>query len=153
MATEKQIAANRRNSLLSTGPRSVEGKAASSRNALKTGIHSEATVIPGKEDPDQLAELAAAFTAEYAPQTATERSLVDSLIHYEWLLRRYRWVEAEVWLAAKEGLFTDYRKTDTWPGNAFVDEPAIARLHRLRNQTQRLFCQTLDRLRALQSAR
>lgn len=39
-ATQKQIEANRRNAQLSTGPTSDEGKAASSRNAWKTGQHS-----------------------------------------------------------------------------------------------------------------
>jgi len=41
MATPAQVIANRANAQLSTGPRSVEGKAASSRNALKLGIHAK----------------------------------------------------------------------------------------------------------------
>jgi hypothetical protein len=38
MASEKQIAANRRNSMRSTGPKSRSGKFRSSRNALKHGF-------------------------------------------------------------------------------------------------------------------
>jgi hypothetical protein len=38
MATAKQIAANRRNALLSTGPRTPEGKRISSGNALTFGL-------------------------------------------------------------------------------------------------------------------
>ena len=38
MATEKQIAANRRNALKSTGPRTQEGKARSRGNALRHGL-------------------------------------------------------------------------------------------------------------------
>jgi hypothetical protein len=38
MASEKQIAANRRNALRSTGPVTREGKARSSRNALRHGL-------------------------------------------------------------------------------------------------------------------
>ena len=151
MATEKQIAANRRNAKLSTGPRSVEGKARSSRNALKTGLYCPGIII-GKESPTQLQELEAAYTAEYAPATPTERALVDSLVHYEWLLRRYRWVETEVWRATLDRM-TDYQRTESWAGNAFMDTPAIARIHRLRNQAQRLFHETLEKLRALQSDR
>jgi hypothetical protein len=38
MATEKQIAANRRNAQRSTGPRTAAGKSISSRNALRHGL-------------------------------------------------------------------------------------------------------------------
>ena len=69
MATSKQNQANRQNAQRSTGPRSVEGKAASRFNALKTGIDAQAQVIPG-EDPDQLADLVAAYQE---PVTTPER--------------------------------------------------------------------------------
>jgi hypothetical protein len=46
MSTIRQIEANRRNSEKSTGPTSVTGKAASSRNALKTGISAKSLVLP-----------------------------------------------------------------------------------------------------------
>jgi hypothetical protein len=38
MASEKQIAANRRNARKSSGPRSVAGKARASRNAIRHGL-------------------------------------------------------------------------------------------------------------------
>ena len=38
MATDRQIAANRRNGLLGRGPKTSAGKARSSRNALKHGL-------------------------------------------------------------------------------------------------------------------
>jgi hypothetical protein len=38
MASEQQIAANRRNAKKSTGPRSADGKARSRRNALRHGL-------------------------------------------------------------------------------------------------------------------
>lgn len=41
MATPAQIAANRRNALRSTGPKTRQGKRASSRNAVKHGVYAE----------------------------------------------------------------------------------------------------------------
>ncbi len=41
MATAAQIAANRRNALKSTGPKTRQGKRASSRNAVKHGVYAE----------------------------------------------------------------------------------------------------------------
>jgi hypothetical protein len=151
MATEKQIAANRRNAQKSTGPRSAEGKATSSRNAFKTGLYCPGIVI-GHESIGKLEELEAQFTAEYLPATPTERALVDSLIHYEWMLRRYRWLETETWHAAQDQL-NSAQMESTWSGHAFILQPAISRIHRLRNSTQRAFRETLAELRTLQSER
>ena len=56
MATEKQIAANRANAQLSTGPRTDAGKAASSSNAVSHGLTSRGFIIlPGQREAfDQL---------------------------------------------------------------------------------------------------
>ena len=43
MATEKQIAANRANALLSTGPRTAEGKARAAMNAYDHGMCAQET--------------------------------------------------------------------------------------------------------------
>ena len=50
MRTEKQTSASRENAKKSTGPRTPEGKANSSKNALKHGLMAQDAVIPG-EDP------------------------------------------------------------------------------------------------------
>jgi hypothetical protein len=151
MATEKQIAANRRNARKSTGPRSAEGKAAASRNALKTGLYAGGIII-GHESSVQLETLEAQFTAEYKPSTPTERALVDTLIHLEWMLRRYRWLETETWHATQDQL-TAAQMESTWTGHAFIAQPAISRIHRLRNSTQKAFRETLAELRSLQAER
>jgi hypothetical protein len=149
MATDKQIQANRRNAQKSTGPRSAEGKAVSSRNALKTGLFARGIII-GHESSVQLEDLEARFTAEYRPSTPTERALVDTLIHLEWMLRRYRWLETETWHATQDQL-TSAQMESTWTGHAFILQPAISRLHRMRNSTQKAFRETLAELRSLQA--
>jgi hypothetical protein len=60
MATIKQIEANRLNAQKSTGPRSTEGKAVTSMNALKSGIDAQSHIIRG-EDHAQLQTLAAEY--------------------------------------------------------------------------------------------
>ena len=45
-ASEKQIAANRRNAGKSTGPKTRRGKKASSRNAITHGLYARDTIAP-----------------------------------------------------------------------------------------------------------
>src|SRR5882672_10306255 len=96
MPTEAQINANRRNAQKSTGPTSAEGKAISSLNALKSGIDAWSHIIPG-EDPAELQALTAAFHLHYHPVDPIQLSLVDTLISAEWIQRRLRRIEAQLW--------------------------------------------------------
>ena len=96
MPSEKQIAANRRNAQKSTGPTSVAGKAASSMNALKTGIHAKSVIIPGEKAADLQLLIDEYYTA-YQPDTPVARDLVDDLIRSAWTLRRLDTSEASLW--------------------------------------------------------
>ena len=96
MSTLRQIEANRRNAQKSTGPTSVTGKAASSMNALKTGIHAKSLVLP-TEDPAELEELIEDSYRSFHPTTPETRSLVDEFIYCEWSLRRLRAAETQSW--------------------------------------------------------
>jgi hypothetical protein len=96
MATEKQLEANRRNSQLSTGPRTDAGKAASRMNALQSGLHAESHVIR-TEDPEALAQLTAEYYAEFHPVTPRQRDLLDTVIHNQWLIRRLRLTESDLY--------------------------------------------------------
>ena len=96
MPSEKQIAANRRNALKSTGPTSVAGKVASSMNALKTGIHAKSVIIPGEKAVD-LQQLIDEYYAHYQPDSPVARDLLDDLIRTAWTLRRLDTSEASLW--------------------------------------------------------
>ena len=52
MTTEKQLRANRKNAKKSTGPNTPEGKARSSKNALKHGLLARDAVLPGEDPAD-----------------------------------------------------------------------------------------------------
>src|SRR5262249_31930444 len=123
----------------------------SSQNALKTGLYAEGITI-GYESSDQLEHLIAQFNAEYLPVTPTERSLVDQLIHCEWMLRRFRWLETELWKTATKKLSSEDYCIPA-PASAFLQEPGIARLYRQRNAMQKQFRETLAELRRVRAER
>ena len=96
MATNAQINANRANARKSTGPRSVEGKSASSMNALKHGADAASIVIPG-EDPADYEALAHDYRRDLQPSGAVEEFQVDTIIHADWERRRLRRIEAKLY--------------------------------------------------------
>src|ERR1700726_2133338 len=96
MPTQAQLNANRLNAQKSTGPTSPEGKAASSLNALKSGIHARSQIIPG-EDPAELEALTQEFLLHFHPADPNQRSLVDTLIATEWTQGRVRRIEGQLW--------------------------------------------------------
>jgi hypothetical protein len=87
MSSYRQIEANRRNALKSTGPNSEAGKEASRRNAVRHGLTAE-TVIGALEDAEDYRAFEAAITADYDAQSAVERELVLRLASILWRLRR-----------------------------------------------------------------
>ena len=152
MSTLKQIEANRLNAQRSTGPRSAEGKAVSSMNALKTGIDAQSEVIRG-EDPAALETLTTEYTQRFQPETPEERDLVDTLVASTWQLRRFRKLDALIW----EAQFRSYDKYGYKEGNlgeAFATNSAtFARLQRRVEVTTRIYNATLDKLKALRKSR
>jgi hypothetical protein len=96
MATLSQIEANRLNAQKSTGPRTPQGKAVSSRNALKSGLDAESQFVAG-EDRTEFAQLQYEYIARFQPLTPEERFQVDTLLRNEWILRRLFRAEAHLW--------------------------------------------------------
>jgi len=92
MATEQQIAANRRNAQRSTGPRTPAGKAASRLNALKRGLTSSRAITCGEVYAD-FDLLRNAFYAEWRPAGVFEITLVQQMVMAAWRLQRLRGVE------------------------------------------------------------
>jgi hypothetical protein len=87
MATEKQIAANRRNAQKSTGPRSPEGKCRSSRNALRHGLYSPRFII-STEDEAAFHAYSQDLLKHNLPNNPNELELVETMVHAAWRRRR-----------------------------------------------------------------
>ena len=93
MSSLKQIEANRRNALKSTGPTTPDGKARSRRNALRHGLTAE-TVIAALEDAEDYQAFEATITADYEAETVVDRELVLRLASVLWRLRRATGIES-----------------------------------------------------------
>jgi hypothetical protein len=102
MTTDRQFAANRKNSRSSTGPRTAEGKHRSRRNALRHGLTAE-TVIDVLEDPAQYKAFASRINSDYRPRSNFERELIARLISLLWRLRRSVAIESGLF-AIRDGL-------------------------------------------------
>jgi hypothetical protein len=92
MTSFRQIEANRRNALKSTGPRTDEGKQRASQNAVRHGLTAETVLVP-LEDTDDYQAFEQAVTADYDAETAVERELVLRLASLLWRMRRATSIE------------------------------------------------------------
>jgi hypothetical protein len=108
MTSYRQMEANRRNALKSTGPKSEEGKQASRCNALRHGLTAE-TVIGSLEDAEDYKAFEAAITADYDAQSAVERELVLRLASILWRLRRATTMETGLFEIQADHIH-DYRE-------------------------------------------
>jgi len=140
MATAAQLAANRANSLHSTGPRTPEGKQRSALNSFSHGFSSRIQSVSDEERPAFL-ELLRELHDSIQPLGGLENELFLMLTGAAWQLRRIaRWEES---LSAGDA-------------NPFLDPEAERRLRsitRYRNAHQRVFDSTLREIRRLQEIR
>src|SRR5258708_10531467 len=101
MATLRQIEANRRNALKSTGPKTPEGKAAVSMNSLRHGLRARNVMLPG-DDREEFQRLCDDLESEWQPLTRTEQFYVEQMAVAQWKLKRME--TAEVSLLAPKAL-------------------------------------------------
>jgi hypothetical protein len=90
-----QLAANRANSQLSTGPKTPEGKAKSCLNAVKTGLTARTVLLPA-EDAARYEQHVCEFFAELQPVGPRETELVRSLADTSWRVARIPGLEMTI---------------------------------------------------------
>ena len=90
MSTSAQIAANQANAQLSTGPKTEEGKAISSRNHFSHGLSYRGGmfVLLPWENAEEYAQLLIDLKSEHRPMSRTEMILVERMAQHHWLRDR-----------------------------------------------------------------
>ena len=94
MATKKQIAANRRNALKSTGPRTDRGKAVSRFNALRHSLRAKSHSL-SIGSLDELRQIRSDYIQSFQPQTPKQDDLVLRMAFARWQMLRWQRVEAQ----------------------------------------------------------
>jgi hypothetical protein len=87
MASEAQVLANRRNAQRSTGPRTTEGKAVVSQNAVKHGLTGREAVVRG-ENPGEFEFYRDRMLGELGPVGPMESVLAERVVSLSWRLQR-----------------------------------------------------------------
>ena len=154
MSSHRQVEANRLNAQNSTGPCSVEGKARSSRNALKSGIDSDSLLI-FREDSSAIQILFRQYYDRHQPAIPEERTLVDTLARAEWMLRRLTRIESQVWdyQMAEMKKKSQLAEKDSYGQVYPMIEKTLARLQHRINSFDRSYRAALRDLQKLQGAR
>src|SRR5689334_13036141 len=138
MATSAQLLANRNNAALSTGPRTPDGKAASSCNATKHGLSSAFRVL-AHEDQQEFDRLVEEMRGYHRPRDIQQRFLVDQMAKSQWLLARAQRLQAVAYDLL--GGVQDDSDPDTAIVNAMraVNPDIIGRLERYAASAERSF--------------
>ena len=89
MPSELKSETSRINGAKSHGPKTPEGKEASSRNSLKHGLTSRKTFVLQCESIDDYRAMLAEHIAIHQPVTAPEKELVDQMAIARWRIRRF----------------------------------------------------------------
>jgi hypothetical protein len=160
-----KLAANQANAQLSTGPRTEEGKARSSRNATKHGLFSRQLLVAG-EDPAALAMFRESVLRRLSPRDMLELQVVEQYVASSWRLRRIQAAEHEAYLDEAETMKLELQESLGEIGSKDLPQPSVglltwrmlkdgsnSTLERLSRHQQRLWNQMqrcLQQLREMQ---
>ena len=136
VTTDRNLVANRRNALRSTGPRTAEGKRGASQNARTHGLLAMELVVDG-EDAAALDALAGSIRDALLPEGELEAALVDRIVAALWRLRRCGHVETAIFAQDPEWITARPRGNWTWasPSSGASDE--LSKLSRYETAIER----------------
>ena len=155
MASDRQIQANRRNAKRSKGPQTKEGKAKSSRNALKHGLTAERMLLDD-ENAEDFEALCEQLRSELKPVGVREEMCVDRLAETQWRLMRVPGYEVAIlkWIKyADDRPVLDYEFKRSALLDFVLRSDAFAKLGRHEAHLARQAREILEQLAALQRER
>ncbi len=156
MATPAQTAANRRNAQHSTGPRTVEGKAAVRLNSLTHGLRTHDALLPG-EDEKALKEISEAFNLQHQPEGPAELFCVEKMILSFWRNRRIAKIENDLYMQFYPIRPQNQAEMEGVLGKSFamdsLGQDNFCRLARYESSIDRAFYRASKELQTLQKTR
>ena len=141
--SEKRTAANKKNALKSTGPKTLEGKARCKLNALKHGLRSVSLAVPVLEDPEDWTAHHDQVVKDLRPSGYLETVLSERAAALLWRLGRVVRYESEV---VSSLMVQAAEEKDSYPKKAALedlkerldeaeaDEKTVSRVHRLKGK-------------------
>lgn len=140
MTSPARAAANAANAQVSTGPRTAEGRARSSRNALKHGLTSRDLIVREDEQED-FNDFKESLLQEIAPEGIQEMLIFNQLLRAAWNMERCQRLETDLFVNGLDPLLDDSAAK------------TLDRIHRYQSQSERSYYRHLKELRALQTNR
>ena len=139
-----QIEANRANAQLSTGPRTVEGKSNSSKNATRHGLTAcGLIVLPGLEEIFN--ELEAGLRTSLRPFGRLQETIFLRILESAWNLNRCRLAEAQLYSSSTDETIDPLLDDQ--------NEAKYARIHKYAKQNENSLQRALSQLGDLQTER
>jgi hypothetical protein len=154
-----QLAANRANAQLSTGPRSAAGKQASSLNAVKTALTGRTVLLPS-DDVAAYEHHVREFMKELNPVGVREQCLAQSIADNMWRVLRIPSLESAIFARGYTEFANQFEKEDPDRRLALIEshilltyEKQIRNLYLQEARLQRQRAKDMAELRELQQER
>ena len=140
MTSAAQTASNAANAQSSTGPRTEEGKANSSRNALKHGLTARDLVLR-EDEREEFESLQSDLQAELTPEGTLETLTFNNILRASWDMTRFRRLESCL------------MASDIDPALDDASAKTLDRLSRYAARAERSYYRAIGELRTLQTNR
>ena len=142
MSTDRQIAANRENAKLSTGPSTPESKDISSANSRRHQLTAQGIIVlPGQED--EFDQLQTRLRDSLVPVGILQEEINQRIIECTWNLRRCRVAEAQLYLTS-ENQAVDPLLDDS-------NDAKYARIHKYTRENENSLYKAMRELARLQT--